>query len=100
MYVLDMTIEVLDNYCTDWPSIENFELAFANTHCRWECHHRLGQIFSRENLVATGLYLDRPADEFILLTIDDHRNVHRGKHLNYLPKHILFRHLVWENGKW
>lgn len=59
---------------TPWL-IENYDLAMADTTQTWVCHHRMGQVFSREELKRAGWYFDRPPEELIFMTYAEHNKV-------------------------
>lgn len=86
-----------EKYCKNYKDIENFEKAKADNFKGWHCHHRLQTWNSdgerrlvditMEELIALGMYYDRPASELIFLTERDHKSLHskgntytRGKH--------------------
>lgn len=90
----------IEKICKDFTKIENYEKAIAD-NSRWECHHRLETHFSdgtprpanakllREELVALGMYWDRPPEELIFLSKSDHTSWHasgynycKGRHLS------------------
>ena len=66
--------------------IENYERAVADTTQTWDCHHRLethtsdGERrlvdISRVELIALGTYFDRPPEELIFLTPEEHHRLH------------------------
>ena len=78
----------LPNYCfCRTPElIENYDKAIADTTQTWACHHRLethnsdGERrlvdISKAELIALGMYYDRPPEELIFLTIAEHRELH------------------------
>ena len=77
-------------YCKDYKNIENYEAAKKDNFKGWECHHRLethtsdGERrlvdISQKELIALGMYFDRPADELIFLTSREHNAFKKGKH--------------------
>lgn len=79
-----------NTFCTDYKNIENYEEA-VNSPEMWECHHRAETHFSdgteypsqvslsKEELIALGMYYNRPASEFIFMTNFDHSQLH-SKH--------------------
>ena len=80
-------------YCNEDPSlIENYEDAIADTNKIWNCHHRLeiqpnGVKVSRYELISSGMYYHRPANELIFLTETEHRRIHHvGKVLSEYTK--------------
>lgn len=68
-------------YCSeDISKIENYSLAIADKTQTWHCHHR-GEIlscgvYSVNDLVRYNLYNNRPADELIFLTEEEHKRLH------------------------
>jgi hypothetical protein len=77
-------------YCRHPELIENYDKAVADTTQVYETHHRLETHTSdgerrlveltREELIALGVYYDRPASELILLTASEHGRLHnKGK---------------------
>lgn len=85
-------------YCITPELIENYDKAIADTTQPWDCHHRLethtsdGERrlvdISRAELIALGVYYDRPHEELIFLTKSEHQYLHNvGK-----PSHIKGMH--------
>ena len=77
-------------YCKNYQDIENYEAAKKDNFVGWEVHHRLETHNSdgerrlvditRDELLALGMYYNRPADELIFLTISEHSRLHmKGK---------------------
>lgn len=77
-------------FCQNPELIENYEVAVADTTQTWHCHHRLETHNSdgerrlvdltKEELIALGIYFDRPPEELIFLTHSEHRSLHnKGK---------------------
>ena len=64
--------------CEDISLIENYEKALNDRTQTWICHHKLGIEFSREELIANGLYFNRPARELIFLTKAEHKKLHNN----------------------
>ena len=73
-------------YCKEPEKIENYEKAKKDNFKGWHCHHRLetqtpegkrrGKDISHKELIALGLYYNRPADELIFLTTREHHSLH------------------------
>ena len=69
-------------YCKDYQNIENYEKAAADNFKGWECHHRLETHtpdgkrrevdIGYKELIALGLYYNRPAEELIFLRKGEH----------------------------
>ena len=88
-----------EKYCEDIENVENYQKALADNFKCWECHHRLETHLpngekrevniSRKELIAIGMYLDRPASELIFLTRSEHNALHhKGKNHHYYKKHM------------
>lgn len=92
-------------YCKEPEKIENYERAKADNFVGWECHHRLethnsdGERrlvnISTAELLALGMYYNRPAEELIFLTSSEHHSLHNkgethplyGKHHSEQSRH-------------
>lgn len=72
-------------YCTNYEQIENYELAKADNFKGWECHHKLEIHEDYTNTVndlkLMNLYYNRPPEELIFLTTEEHHRLHD----NYPP---------------
>lgn len=81
-----------DCFCRTPELIENYNKAVADTTQMWDCHHRLESHFSdgterprnaqlsQAELIALGVYFDRPPEELIFLTEKMHNDItHKGK---------------------
>lgn len=79
-----------DCFCRHPELIENYDKAVADKTQTWDCHHRLethnpdGERrladISKEELIAIGIYFDRPPEELIFLTSAEHNSLHnKGK---------------------
>ena len=76
-------------YCKEPEKIENYEKAKKDNFKGWECHHRLETHNSdgerrlvditKKELIALGMYYNRPASELIFLTIREHNAFKKGK---------------------
>lgn len=87
------TDEHAPHYCRDYTQIENYNKAVVDETQIWDCHHRLethtsdGERrlvdISTEELKALGVYYNRPPEELIFLTQEEHMRLHRlGKKLD------------------
>lgn len=76
----------------DFTKIENYEKVMADSKT-WQCHHRLethnsdGQRrivdITKKELIALDMYYNRPADELIFLTNEEHVSLHhKGKYIS------------------
>ena len=69
-------------YCKeDISKIENYELAIADTTRTWLCHHILGEILTRQQLLDHDFYYDVPPCMLKFVTKAEHNLLHKkGKH--------------------
>ena len=76
-----------ERYCKEYENIENYEAAKKDNFKGWDCHHRL-QTWTSDGkrravditaaeLIALGMYYNRPADELIFLTESEHISLHK-----------------------
>lgn len=73
-------------FCRNPELIENYDKAMADTTQTWQCHHRLethnsdgerrSVDITSEELKALDMYYNRPAEELIFLTINEHSSLH------------------------
>ena len=76
-------------FCKEPEKIENYEKAKKDNFKGWECHHRLETHTSdnirrdvdipKKELIALGMYYNRPATELIFLTSREHNAYRKGK---------------------
>ena len=72
--------------CRTPELIENYDKVIADTTQTWLCHHRLETHNSdgerrlvdieAEELIALGMYFDRPPEELIFMTELEHKRLH------------------------
>ena len=86
--------------CEEISKIENYTLAKKDNFIDWDVHHRLethnsdGEKrlvdLSRAELIALGIYYNRPPEELIFMKSEGHMALHqKGKHLSKeAKKHI------------
>ena len=68
-------------FCKDYTKIENYEDAVKDTTQTWHCHHILGEILSREQLLNHDFYYDVPPCMLKFVTREEHNRLHNaGKH--------------------
>ena len=76
-----------EKFCKSPENIENYEKALADNFKGWDCHHRL-QTWTSDGkrravditaaeLIALGMYYNRPADELIFLPSSEHISLHK-----------------------
>lgn len=63
-------------FCKDYTLIENYEEAIADTKQTWHCHHILGEILSREQLLDHDFYYDVPPCMLKFVTSSEHTRLH------------------------
>ena len=78
-----------ERFCKDYQRIENYDKAKADNFKGWNCHHRREAELPRKELIALGMYYNRPSDELVFLKISEHTSLHMkgnkynsGKHLS------------------
>lgn len=59
-------------YCKNYTEIENYDKAIADTTEIWACHHRMEQVFTKEELKRAGWYYNRKASELIFIRRSEH----------------------------
>ena len=65
-------------YCKeDISKIKNYELAIADTIQTWICHHILGEILTREQLLDHDFYYDVPPCMLKFVTSAEHNRLHK-----------------------
>ena len=77
-------------YCKEPEKIENYQKAKKDNFKGWHCHHRLETHtsdgirrdidISHRDLIALGMYYNRPASELIFLPASEHNAYGKGKH--------------------
>jgi hypothetical protein len=97
-------------FCTKPELIENYDKALVDTTKTWHCHHRLethtsdGERrlieLSRKELIALDMYYDRPAEELIFITKEEHTGLHfKGKNREPLSEEHKRKISKAEKGK-
>lgn len=93
-----------DCYCTKPELIENYDKAVEDLMQTWDCHHRLETHTSDgerrpidltiKELIALGMYYNRPPEELIFITKIEHISLHKkGKRLSDEAKRTLSKEL-------
>ncbi len=78
------TFEIMINlkyvklYCIEYTEIENYNKAFSDETQIWDCHHKkeIEEGKNQEQLKKEGLYYNRPPEELIFLTSNEHHKLH------------------------
>lgn len=71
-----ISIWTVKQFCKDYTKIENYEKAIADTTQTWVCHHILGEILSREQLIDHDFYYNVPPCMLKFVTKAEHRRLH------------------------
>ena len=71
-----INIVKVKKFCKDYTKIENYEDAVKDTSQTWVCHHILGEILSREQLLDHDFYYDVPPCMLKFVTRSEHRRLH------------------------
>ena len=84
--MLDPKLRHYLRYCNNIEQVENYELALKDGFKGWDCHHRLethnsvGERrlvdISYKELVALGMYWNRPSEELIFMRTKEHLTLH------------------------
>lgn len=62
--------------CEDISKIYGYKEAMADKENYWDCHHCLGLVWSKEQLIEMGLYYNQPADRLMFVTPSEHHKLH------------------------
>lgn len=87
-----ISVENASKYCNDIENIEGYDKAIASEEM-YDCHHRLethtsdGERrtvdLSKKELIALGMYYNRPASELVFMKPTEHTKLHKiGRHLS------------------
>ena len=75
-------------FCKDYIKIENYEEAVNDKTQTWYCHHILGEILSRQQLLEHDFYYDVPPCMLKFVTRAEHSRLHtKGKNHPLFGKH-------------
>lgn len=96
-----MVSKLIRKFCKNPEKIENYDKAISDTTQTWHCHHRLElytlsgekrpkDLYPRE-LIALGMYYNRPPEELIFLTPSDHISLHRKSRKSVKTSGCVFR---------
>ena len=64
-------------FCKEYTKIENYKEAVKDTTQTWHCHHILGEILSREQLLDNNFYYDVPPCMLKFVTRAEHTHLHK-----------------------
>ena len=73
-----INLRKVKKFCKDYTRIENYEEAVNDTTQVWHCHHILGEILSREQLLDHDFYYDVPPCMLKFVTKREHRQIHQN----------------------
>lgn len=90
--------------CKDYTKIENYEEAANDTTQTWICHHILGEILSREQLLDHDFYYDVPPCMLKFVTRAEHNRMHiKGRTVTDETRRKMSEankgHVPWNKGK-
>ena len=77
-----MIYKNVKNYCSEpLDRIENYYRASTDQTKTWHCHHKLeiSLQLSKKELIEQNLYFDRPANELIFMTPQEHHALHNSQ---------------------
>ena len=63
-------------FCKDYTLIENYEEAVNDPSQTWHCHHILGEILTRQQLLDHDFYYDVPPCMLKFVTRSEHHRLH------------------------
>ena len=79
-------------FCKDYTKIENYEEAVNDTTQTWICHHILGEILTRSQLLDHEFYYDVPPCMLKFVTRSEHNHLHmKGKKLSEEHRRKLYK---------
>ena len=89
-----MICKNIKKICKDYKQIENYQKAIRDKTRVWHCHHKLeiheDYLNSKDDLIAMGLYYNRPPEELIFLTPEEHGSLHQnsmvGKSITHMSR--------------
>lgn len=70
-------LRTVKKFCKDYTRIENYEEAVNDKAQTWICHHILGEILSREQLLDHDFYYDVPPCMLKFVTKAEHNQIHK-----------------------
>lgn len=90
--------------CKDYTKIENYEEAVNDTTQTWQCHHILGEILTRQQLLEHDFYYDVPPCMLKFVAKAEHNHIHKKdkkfscEHRRKLPESLKGK-ASWNKGK-
>ena len=76
-----INLKFVKKYCKDYTLIANYDEAVNDTTQTWICHHILGEILSKQQLLDHDFYYDVPPCMLKFVTTAEHCCIHnKGKH--------------------
>lgn len=72
-----INLRTVKKICKDYTQIENYIEAVNDTTQTWYCHHILGEILSREQLLDHDFYYDVPPCMLKFVTRAKHNKIHK-----------------------
>ena len=82
-------LRTVKKFCKDYTQIENYKEAINDTTQTWDCHHILGEILTRQQLLDHDFYYDVPPCMLKFVTRAEHNSIHQSGNKNafYGKKH-------------
>lgn len=92
------------DFCKDYTNIENYEEAVNDNTQTWVCHHILGEILSREQLLDHDFYYEVPPCMLKFVTRAEHNRLHKkGRTVTDETRRKMSEankgHVPWNKGK-
>lgn len=89
-----INLEFVKKFCKDYTLIENYNEAVNDTTQTWICHHILGEILSKQQLLEHDFYYNVPPCMLKFVTKSEHNSIHHlGKsHTEYTRKKMSASH--------
>lgn len=75
-----INLTTVKRFCKDYTKIENYEEAVNDKTQTWHCHHILGEILTRQQLLDHDFYYDVPPCMLKFVTKAEHRRLHMKGH--------------------
>ena len=72
-----INLRTVKEFCKDYTNIENYETAINDESQSYVCHHILGEILTREQLIEHDFYYDVPSCMLKFVTKAEHNKLHR-----------------------